>query len=149
MSAPVTAELLREFGAEVQCFRSLKHAVRWFNDFGGGGSDFGNGGGGCPRPREAIEMDNATYSALLLCFRWRDPGVDDEDLRNLLGPTLDYVCGDFSLVHLADRADLSEQGFTRWVARGERVLRWRLRARGLLPPPAERCDCGCGMRQAA
>jgi hypothetical protein len=145
----LTADVLRELGASTLVFRSLKHAVSWFNGFGGGGSDLGSSGGGCPRPRESIEIDNATYAALLLCFRWRDPGVDDEDMRTLLGATLDYVVGEYSLVYLAERHGLGEQGFTRWVARGERVLRKRLQVRGLLPPPADRCDCGCGARQVA
>lgn len=147
MSASVAAEVLRELGARTMVFLSLKHAVRWFNGYGGSDCDLGSGTG-CTRPREAIEIDNATYSALLCCFRWRDPGIDDEDMRNLLGPTMDYVCGECSLVHLADHAGLTEQGFTKWVARGERVLRGRLIARGLMRTK-EFCDCGCGERQAA
>jgi hypothetical protein len=147
MSAPVAAHVLRELGAQTRVFHSLKQAVRWFEGYGGQGGDLGSPSG-CGRPRESIEIDNATYASLLLCFRWRDPACDEEDLRNLLGPTLDYVCGDCSLVHLASRAGLTEQGFTKWVARGERVLRSRLLFRGLLPA-REWCQCGCGMRQVA
>jgi hypothetical protein len=147
MSAPIAAEVLREFGAEVRRFKSLKQAVRWYDAYRARQyrvnrdlSDFGSS-----TSRARIEQSRATYAALLLCFRSRDSGIDDDELGTLLPATLDFVCGERSLVYLAERNGLTEHGFSLWVARGERVLKRRLQARRLLL--VEPCECGCGVEQ--
>lgn len=147
MSAPVTAEVLRELGAEVHQFKSLKQAVRWCDRYAAGKQRVNRDPAsvGAPMSRAAAERDRATYAALLCCFRKRDPGIDDDDLGTLLQATLDFVCGYSSVWYLAEEHGLTEHGFSLWVARGERVLRRRLTVRRLMS--VEYCECGCGVEQ--
>lgn len=142
MSAPLTAAVLRELGAELRTFRSLKDAVRWYDAYGSRQQRITKDLAtiGTPMSRSEAEKARATHAALMCCFRPRDPGIDDDDLTTLIGPTLSWICGAVSRVHLADEQQLTEHQFSRWVARGETVLRGRLRARGLLVKTGEQED---------
>jgi len=146
MAAPIAAEVLREFGAEVRRFRSARHALLWYRDQLAAklrstrqGMELGSG----PASREKRDQAQATFAAIAQCLR-RQHSSDpvDEDERAEVHAAMRGECvvwlvasyearwGDLTL--LSERAGLHRDAFSRRIARTERFLRVRLRATGLL-----------------
>jgi hypothetical protein len=139
MSAPIAAEVLREFGAEVRRFRSARHALLWYRDqlarrLQATRQGFEQGAG--PRSREARDQAQATFAAIAQCLRAR-PSDDDEERAAMRGECVVWLVASYEarwgdLTLLSERADMTRWAFTRRCARTERYLAARLRAAGLL-----------------
>lgn len=138
MSAPVAAEVLREFGAEVRRFRSARHALLWYRDqlaarLRSTRQGFALGAG--PRSRESRDQAQATFAAVAQCLRAR--AEDEEEQAAMRGECVVWLVASYEarwgdLTLLSERAGMTRWAFTRRCARTERYLGMRLRAAGLL-----------------
>jgi hypothetical protein len=127
-------QLERELGAGVRQFFTVKGAVKWMMahhtrlvslqqnpERGGGGQS-----------REKIVQAQATYARILSCLQATMPDVDSENLTGRTDELVAWLCGERSQEYLADEAGLSVQMLSRRVGKAERVVKERMRARGLL-----------------
>jgi len=139
MSAPVTAEVLRELGARRKTFHSVRGALLWYRSelarrLQCTRQGFEAGAGSCSATLR--EERAATFAAVASCLKARSE--DDEEVAAALrGECVAWLLASYEArwgdnTFLADRANLSRWAFTRRCARTERFLRVRMVAAGIL-----------------
>ena len=132
-----------ELVAAPRRFATVKGAVLWYLEARAHrcGRAIDLGAVGSPSNARHRDQLQATYARVAECMAHRHAADDAEDFPPRGPPalndeTMEMLCSWLSSrrsqAYLADEAGLPEDGFARWMRRLERVLRERMRARGLL-----------------
>ena len=125
MSAPVAAEVLRELGAEVRCFQTVRGALLWYRDQLAKRLRVNRDPAsvGTPTSREERDQRQATFAAVAVAIR---------DVKDIAWLVCWYETRYGDGVWLADRYGVSRWAFMRRMRRVEREVRERMQEQGVV-----------------
>jgi hypothetical protein len=129
----VNSAILRELGAEVRTFKTIRGAMRWLADEDARRVrlEMPLTWGSAPASRVERDKRNATWAALCNCLSPADPYVDGFTLHHI-GLFQDWCCAWTSQRELAKDHGMTLYGLRKAMRFVEGVLRARMEARGLL-----------------